>query len=450
MVCPKIYDKTGIAKQALLLTAVGAAPIHEKGNYYGDRYWINTILAGDKGTGKTTLMEDAVNLRRGSQLISAQHSTGKGSVAIADREGAYGGAVLRAGAAALANDSICGIDEFQLFEFESQDQFLGLMQNGYFDFNKMGIKQRITAHTSFITTANPSGGKWKDSRSISLGEVLIKEQLWDRQDFFAIFKDDETDEQRDEFSKRKIQLSKIRIRPGYQLVQKCIHHIHNSPELQETRFSDPDEVERLRIFWNTVAKTYRDIMGNRSFETVFRTASAFARLMLKTSVDFEVVDVTIEFLTKMYQQLGELIVGNVDPRATTYNIICSVIKKYSQDQCWAQKNKPEGVQFKDISFNQAAEIATGKNENVRKYLGDNFRSSNNRAARHLRKMFYERQNEDYGGGKIKVTSKDIHAELTLKWIPNSNTCSISTSIAEQKNAIAVNTQEITTTNDDSN
>jgi DNA replicative helicase MCM subunit Mcm2 (Cdc46/Mcm family) len=68
------------------------------------------------------------------------------------------------------------------------------MQNGYFDFNKMGIKQRIQAHTSFITTANPSGGKWKDSRSISLGEVLIKEQLWDRQDFFAIFRDDGTDE----------------------------------------------------------------------------------------------------------------------------------------------------------------------------------------------------------------------------------------------------------------
>jgi DNA replicative helicase MCM subunit Mcm2 (Cdc46/Mcm family) len=314
LMCPRIYDKIGIAKQAILLTAICAAPTHEKENYYGDRYWINTILAGDKGTGKTTLMEDGVNLRRGSQLISAQHSTGKGSVAIAEREGGVGGAIFRAGAATLANDSICGMDEFQLFDFEDQEQFLGLMQNGYFDFNKMGIKQRIQAHTSFITTANPSGGKWKDSRSISLGEVLIKEQLWDRQDFFVIFKDDETDEQRDEFSKKKIELSKIHIRPNYSFLQKYIHYIHTNPELQETKFSDSDEVERLRIFWNTVAKTYRDEMGNRSFETVFRTASAFARLMLKTTVDSEVVDETIKFLTKMYHQLGELIVENVDPR----------------------------------------------------------------------------------------------------------------------------------------
>jgi DNA replicative helicase MCM subunit Mcm2 (Cdc46/Mcm family) len=430
LLCPKIYDKTGVAKQAILVTAVGAAPIHTKENFYGDRYWINTILAGDKGNGKTTLMEDGVNLRRGSQIISAQHSTGKGSVAIAEREGGVGGAILRAGAATLAHESICGIDEFQLFEFESQDQFLGLMQNGYFDFNKMGIKQRITAHTSFITTANPSGGRWKDSKSISLGEVLIKEQLWDRQDFFAIFKDDETDEQREEFSIKKIQLSKICIRSGYQLLQKYIHYIQTNPELQETKFSDPDEVERLRIFWIMIAKTYRDVMGNRSFETVFRAASTFARLMLKTSIDSEVVDETIKFLTRMYRQLGDLIVENVDPRATAYGAICRVVKKYSQDQDWVEQNKPEGKQLKDISFNQAAEIATREDENVHKYMGDNFRSSSNRAARQLRKMFYERQNEDYDGGKIKITSKDIHAELTLKWIPNSSSSSASTPVAD--------------------
>lgn len=191
-------------------------------------------------------------------------------------------------------------------------------------------------------------------------------------------------------------------------------------------------------------------MGNRSFETVFRTASAFARLMLKTSVDSEIVNETIKFLTKMYQQLGELIVGNVDPRATAYNTICNVVKEYSQDQDWAQQNKPEGVQLRDITFNQAAEIATGKNENVSRYLGENFRSSGNRAARHLRKMFYERQNEDYGGGKIKVTSKDIHAELTLKWIPNNCNSGSTPTAAETSTAATANTGESATTNDNDN
>ena len=125
-----------------------------------------------------------------------------------------------------------------------------------------------------------------------------------------------------------------------------------------------------------------------------------------------------------------------------------MVKKYSQEQDWAQQNKPEGVQFKDITFAQATEITTGKNENVRKYLGDNFRSSSNRAARHLRKMFYERQNEDYDRRKIKVTSKDIHAELTLKWTGNSNR---TTAEEEATTTTTItNTEESTTASDNDN
>ena len=161
---PPIYDKTGgIAKIAVLLTLVGAASKHEKANYYGERYWINTILAGDKGCGKTTLMEKAVNERVGGQLVSAQHSTGKSAVAIAEREGGSGTAILRIGPAALANDSVCGIDEFQLFNYESQDQFLDLQQSGCIYFNKLGIHQLIQAHTGFISTVNPVAGSWKNA-----------------------------------------------------------------------------------------------------------------------------------------------------------------------------------------------------------------------------------------------------------------------------------------------
>jgi DNA replicative helicase MCM subunit Mcm2 (Cdc46/Mcm family) len=169
---PRIYDKTGgVAKIAVLLTLVGAAPKHPQ-NYYGERYWINTILAGDKGCGKTTLMEKAVNERVGGQLVSAQHSTGKSAVAIPELEGGSGTAILRIGPAALANDSVCGIDEFQLFNYESQDQFLDLQQSGCIYFNKLGIHQLIQAHTGFISTVNPVAGSWKNSRTVSLARLL--------------------------------------------------------------------------------------------------------------------------------------------------------------------------------------------------------------------------------------------------------------------------------------
>lgn len=363
-------------------------------------------------------MEETVNLRLGSQIVSAQHATGKGAVAVAERDSGSGVAVLRVGPAALANGRNCGIDEFQLFDFESQDQFASMMQSGSAYFAKMGIHQKIWSHTNFIITANPLGGNWKDQNQISIGDVSIKETLWDRQDFFIIFKSDNTDEDRDTFSKKKIELSRIQLRPGYSLAQKLVYLIINDTELQETKFTDPDEVERLRVFWNRVSSKYSEVMGNRSLETVFRTASIFARLMLKNAVDSEVVDETIDFLTKMYKQLDNSLIQSVDPRATAYEAICSVIKRHSEEQNWVKQVKPKGKWVADITFGQAAELACKNNWKVHEYIGDTYKSNAKRAAKNLRTMFRERQNYQYEGGKIRVTSADIHVEMTLRWIPD--------------------------------
>ena len=85
---------------------------------------------------------------------------------------------------------------------------------------------------------------------------------------------------------------------------------------------------------------------------------------------------------------------------------------------WAQQNSDGAIHLSDITFNQATQNAAQKNVNIRQYLGENFRSNSNRAARHLREIFREKQDRDYDGGKIKVVSTDRHAELRLRWVPN--------------------------------
>src|SRR5262249_23608366 len=74
MMSPQIYGHEDV-KLGLLLVAVGPAPV-QKDNWYR-RSWLNAGLFGDKGTGKTTLAEDAAKLLPGSQTVSGQHSTGK-------------------------------------------------------------------------------------------------------------------------------------------------------------------------------------------------------------------------------------------------------------------------------------------------------------------------------------------------------------------------------------
>jgi DNA replicative helicase MCM subunit Mcm2 (Cdc46/Mcm family) len=427
LVAPRIYDKTGgVAKKSLLFTLVGAAPKHPQ-NYYGDRHWINTIFPGDKGTGKTTMMKDGINEIQGSQLIDAQHATGKGAVAIAER-GSSGEAVLRIGPVALANGSVCGIDEFQLFELDDQSQFLAIMQSGVIYYNKMGIHQIIRAHTGIICTANPEAGNWKDAAKISLGEVAIKEQLWDRQDYFAIFKKDKNDEERNKFSEIKELLSRVQLRPGHSLLKKCIHYIVTNPELQETSFSDSRQVTKLRLFWNRLSRKYHEIMGPRSYETVYRTASVIARIMLKVEVDSEVVQETIEFLTQMYVQLDEIKTERVDLISLTFETMREIIKEHSQKKSWAEeqerqrleklksKSKSAAPQLLDITFNQAAEIACTKDHNIAGYLGEHYKDRNYRATRNLRAMFREKQHEVYDNGRVQVVSK-ANQELVLRWVP---------------------------------
>jgi len=193
MMSPEIYGNNDV-KLGLLLLAVGPALV-QKDNWYR-RHWLNAGLFGDKGTGKTTLAEDAAKLLPGSQTVSGQHSTGKGVVAVAEKED-NNGAILRAGAATLANNSICFVDEIGTMNYEDQNQFLSLMEKGFFDFNKLGIRQRIEAKPSFVVTANPMTGDWNDSEKISQHEIPLKGQLLDRLDFFFVFRKPHTPPERE-------------------------------------------------------------------------------------------------------------------------------------------------------------------------------------------------------------------------------------------------------------
>ena len=267
MMSPQIYGHDDV-KLGLLLLAAGGAPIQKDNPNI--RYWINAGLFGDKGTGKTTMAEDVTKLILGSQIVSGQHSTGKGIVAVAEKESGNGGnAFLRAGAATLANNAICFIDEFGTMNYEDQNQFLSLMEKGYFNFNKLGIRQRIDAKTSFVMTSNPIGGVWQNPDNISKSDIPLKAQIIDRIDLFFGFREPKTHEEIDAFKEHRKKLRKKHFKPysinkntgerkyleqDFPFLRYYLYYIRTQSRFQHIEFEEPYLMDRLADLWGEIKK----------------------------------------------------------------------------------------------------------------------------------------------------------------------------------------------------
>jgi DNA replicative helicase MCM subunit Mcm2 (Cdc46/Mcm family) len=293
----------------------------------------------------------------------------------------------------------------QTMDPESQNQFLSLMEKGYFDFNKLGIRQRIVAKPSFIVTANLMTTDWKNPDKISKDEIPLKGVILDRLDMFFVFRAPQTLQEIQDFSNNMFELSKKYFRLDFLFLRKYIHYIRSCGEFDKIDFEKQYLAERLRDFWTDLMAANPNATSNRGFESTYRIAKTLARLMLKKTVDAEVVEQTIKFMTEMYRTHGSQISESIDYRTYSYLAIAKVVKEHSQNILWAQEQGGIGLdEFDDITFNKAAEITVSKDQKVRHYLGDNFRSSSNRAARNLREMF--REEREYEGGKIGIVSKE--------------------------------------------
>jgi DNA replicative helicase MCM subunit Mcm2 (Cdc46/Mcm family) len=190
-------------------------------------------------------------------------------------------------------------------------------------------------------------------------------------------------------------------------------------------------MERLAELWANIKKSNHNEMTSRGFESIYRIAEAFARLMLKTIIDSEVVEQTISYISNMYHTYGSEIAEPPEYRTLSWLEIAKVVKDHALGQFWTEGQDEQLEELRHITFNAAAEQAASKNETVRTYIGENFRSGNNKPVRHLKEMF--REERKFDGGRIKVVSKDKYAELKLTWVPNAVTIEETTARKVDKN-----------------
>jgi MoxR-like ATPase len=363
-------------KRGLLRAIVGGI---DRGKISSGR--LDTLLAGDPGTAKSELGFESADVKPNSRHVSAPHATAKTITAIAEKINEM--ATLLLGAIPLSRGGICAIDEINAFPIEDQGRLLDIMQTGFFDFDKMGIRTRIPAPTTIIATANPIGGNWNSPEVATKEELQLKMSLLDRFTQIYTLRDSMNEKQIEEFVK---QISKIsQRRPhNYNFLKKYLIYassIKNVVFTKEARYE-------LDKFWSEAK--LKGLLSIRMYFGMFKIAEACAKLELKSVVDVDIANEVIEDMRLIMVHYGETVGKITGPKETTIKACQDILKKTQSG----------------MTIEAMCEIAVKEDEQIASYLGYIWTLEGNGKLKEIVKSLYNHPCIK------KVGSKPI----ILKWI----------------------------------
>ncbi|KAF2879292.1 hypothetical protein ILUMI_26884 [Ignelater luminosus] len=160
--CPNIFGNE-IVKAGLLLTLFGGTQTNE-----GDittRAVSHALMVGDPGLGKSQMLQACTNVAPRGVYVCGNTSTTSGLTVTMTKESS-GEYSLEAGALILADQGCCCIDEFD--KMTNQHAYLlEAMEQQSVSIAKAGVTCNLSACTSIIAAANPSGGHYNKAKTVS-------------------------------------------------------------------------------------------------------------------------------------------------------------------------------------------------------------------------------------------------------------------------------------------
>ena len=427
-----------LAKEAFLLQAVGPAPILLE-NWY-DRFNMNIGLFGDVGTAKSLFGMESMKLLPGSRDVTAIHSTARSIIAVAEKD-TDGPWYPHLGPAILADRANLFIDELSAMQhWDDQDHFLRLMITPNVPFNKGGIDETLHALVNFTLAANPSSLNWREPNKITKDDLPAKLTVLDRLDIIIIFKDivnkdvgigaqayAQYKQNVKNWAYDMVDILERRYNLDYQFLRKYIYYVKTLDQLKTFKIESKELKYGLVEIWAEIKSKYPTLIGNRGIGVVYRIASCYARLMLKPTVDQEVVERTRWFISEMYKRFGNHIANPETQKSELVNERDRVVEK----MCLMTKNIAQGKDYflseddtedvSEVSFKDLLQTLADRDDEVLGYLRmrNRKRIGHNRRAEDLHKLFLEKCGSTgyvFEGGKIVVTNDTAPRGLILKWI----------------------------------
>ena len=183
---PSIHGQEHV-KLALLLSLLGGVrkQVSDKHTIRGD---IHVLLLGDPGTAKSQMLQYTARL-----APRAVCSTGKGASAVGLTASVHKDPMtkewtLEGGALVLADDGVCCIDEFDKMNEQDRTSIHEAMEQQSMSVSKAGIVTSLQARCAVIAAANPIGGRYDSSCTLS-DNVNLTDPILQRFDIPCILQD---------------------------------------------------------------------------------------------------------------------------------------------------------------------------------------------------------------------------------------------------------------------
>lgn len=164
--CPSIFGHE-IIKASLLLGLVGGCQRHtDDPSLVPVRGDLHILVVGDPGLGKSQMLQAVHQVAPRSVFVCGNASTTAGLTVSITSQGQSGDLNLEAGALVLADQGCCCIDEFDKMSTQHQ-ALLEAMEQQCISITKSGIIANLPARTSILAAANPIGGHYNRSKTVS-------------------------------------------------------------------------------------------------------------------------------------------------------------------------------------------------------------------------------------------------------------------------------------------
>lgn len=349
-VAPSIYG-LDIEKMAMVLQMFG-------GNLYSERRGdIHILLIGDPSVGKSRMVRYTMEVAPLVVKASGPGTTGVGiSACVNKNDDKYGGYVLEAGAAALANGGILIIDEFDKMKDDVKGVLHDIMEDQQTVIAKANINATLQTKCSILAIMNPKKNRFNDEETV-FEQIGLSPSLLSRFDLIFAIRD-VVDEKKD----RKVVKSILNARQGIvdevdydiEVVTKyimyaklMIHEMTYSAEanqLLEDRF-----VEMRKLNSDGIAIT------NRQMEGMGRLSEACAKSRLSDVVEWQDAEVAINIMdyylkTMCTDQNGSIDIDKVQGRETKaeYNIRSELLKYVKDNYLDLTEGRDNGYILSDV------------------------------------------------------------------------------------------------------